>query len=87
VPRTEARLLEGHADVLALFAANPFPQHPPNQVRAVLWQYWFTSLEEKRNQGLWWRRQLLGNYAPTLARDATGKVIAVEWPAELPPHE
>src|SRR5713101_6996664 len=87
VPRTEERLLEGGADVLALFAANPFPQQPPKQVRAVLWQYWFTSLEEKRNQGLWWRRELLGNYAPTLARDTNGRIIAVEWPAELPPHE
>ena len=87
VPRTEERLLEGSADVLALFASNPFPQQPPKQVRAVLWQYWFTSLEEKRKQGLWWRRQLLGNYAPTFARDANGKIIAVEWPAELPPRE
>src|SRR6266849_3854052 len=87
VPRTEERLLEGSTDVLALFAANPFPQQPPKQVRDVLWQYWFTSLEEKRNQGLWWHRQLLGNYAPTLARDANGRIIAVEWPAELPPHE
>jgi hypothetical protein len=87
VPRTEERLLEGSPDVLALFAYNPFPQQPPKQVRAVLWQYWFTSLEEKRAQGLWWHRQLLGNYAPTLAHDANGKIIAVEWPAELPPRQ
>jgi hypothetical protein len=87
VPRTEERLLEGRAGVLALFASNPFQQTPPKQVRAVLWQYWFTSLEEKRKEGLWWRRQLLGNYAPTLAHDANGKIIAVEWPAELPPRE
>jgi hypothetical protein len=87
VPRAEERLLEGSPEVLALFASNPFPQQPPKQVRAVLWQYWFTSPEEKRKEGLWWRRQLLGNYAPTLARDANGKIIAVEWPAELPPRE
>src|SRR5579864_2610904 len=87
VPRTEERLLEGDADVLALFASNPFPQQPPKQARAVLWQYWFTSLEEKRAQGFWWRRQLLGNYAPTLTHDANGKIIAVEWPAELPPRQ
>jgi hypothetical protein len=87
VPRTEERLLEGSPEVLALFASNPFPRQAPKQVRAVIWQYWFTSLEEKRREGLWWRRQLLGNYAPTLARDANGKFIAVEWPAELPPRE
>jgi hypothetical protein len=73
--------------VLALFAGNPFPQQPPRQVRAVLWQYWFTSLAEKREQGLWWRRELLGSYAPTLAHDASGRVIAIEWPQELPQRE
>ena len=51
VPSTEERLLAGSPDVLALFAGNPFPQAPPQQVRAVLWQYWFTTLEEKRATG------------------------------------
>jgi hypothetical protein len=86
VPRTEERLLEGSPDVLALFAANPFPQ-PPRQVRVLLWQYWFTSMQEKRERGLWWRRQLLGNYAPALGRDANGHIIALEWPPELPPRQ
>ena len=86
VPRTEERLLEGSPDVLALFANNPFPQ-PPRRIRVLLWQYWFTSMPEKRNQGLWWRRQMLGNYAPTLARDANNRIIAVEWPPELPPRQ
>jgi lipase maturation factor 1 len=86
VPRTEERLLEGSPDVLALFAANPFPP-PPRQIRVLLWQYWFTPMQEQREQGLWWRRQLLGNYAPTLARDANGHIIAIEWPPELPPRQ
>jgi hypothetical protein len=86
VPRTEERLLEGSPDVLALFAGNPFPQ-PPRQIRVLLWQYWFTSMQEKREHGLWWRRQLLGNYAPTLGRDANGHIIAIEWPQELPPRQ
>jgi hypothetical protein len=86
VPRTEERLLEGSPDVLALFANNPFPK-PPSQIRVLLWQYWFTSMQEKRDQGLWWRRKLLGNYAPTLGRDASGHIIAIEWPPELSPHE
>ena len=86
VPRTEERLLEGNRDVLSLFANNPFPQ-PPRQIRVLLWQYWFTSMQERRDKGLWWRRQLLGSYAPTLAKDANGRIIAVEWPPELPPRE
>jgi hypothetical protein len=87
VPRTEERLLAGDADVLALFAANPFPQEPPRQVRAVCWQYWFTTAEEKRTQGLWWRRQFLGLYAPTLAREQNGRISVVEWPLALAPRE
>ena len=87
VPRTEERLLDNDPDVLALFAFNAFPHQPPRQVRAVLWQYWFTSSQEKRETGQWWRRQLLGDYAPTLARDSSGRIIALYWPPELPPHD
>jgi lipase maturation factor 1 len=76
---TEIRLLSNEPDVLALFAGNPFPREPPRQVRAVLWQYWFTTMTEKRASGLWWRRQLRGLYAPTLTRDPDGRIRAVEW--------
>ena len=84
VVRTEVRLLSNDKDVLDLFAANPFPQAAPHQVRAVLWQYWFTSLQEKRATGLWWRRQYLGLYAPTVEREANGEVRAVEYPDVAP---
>ena len=71
---TEERLLTNDKDVLALFAGNPFSNKPPLQVRAVLWQYWFTSVAEKRATGNWWRRQLLGSYAPTLQRTPEGSI-------------
>src|ERR1700730_8675304 len=86
VPRTEIRLLSNDLDVLNLFKENPFPQKPPRQVRAVLWQYWFTTMAEKRAQGLWWRRQLLGLYAPTIERDADGNIRAIEAPNVQPRH-
>jgi hypothetical protein len=86
VVSTEERLLAGAPDVLALFADNPFPQGPPKEVRAVLWQYWFTSLAEKRATGDWWGRQWLGLYAPVLEREPDGKVVVVQWPTPLPPH-
>jgi len=85
--RTEWRLLSNEPDVLALFASNPFPNAPPRQVRAVLWQYWFTSMAEKREHGLWWRRELLGLYAPAIQLDPGGKVGVMQWPEPLPPHE
>jgi len=84
---TEERLLLNEGDVLALFRSNPFPQSPPRYVRAVLWQYWFTSMEEKRRTGDWWRRQMLGLYAPTITRGADGQFGAVQVPEELPPHD
>jgi lipase maturation factor 1 len=87
VPRTEEHLLAGSPDVLALFASNPFPQAPPREVRALLWQYWFTSPSEKRAQGLWWKRQPLGLYAPTLARDPNGRISVAQWPAPREPRD
>jgi len=84
VPNTEVRLLSNNKDVLTLFAGNPFPQEPPRQIRAVLWQYWFTSMAEKRATGMWWRRQLLGLYAPTLQREPDGTIVVTEWPTVRP---
>jgi lipase maturation factor 1 len=84
VPNTEVRLLSSDKDVLALFAGNPFPQEPPRQIRAVLWQYWFTSMAEKRATGMWWRGQLMGLYAPTLEREPDGSIVVTEWPAARP---
>jgi lipase maturation factor 1 len=86
VPFTEARLLVQDVDVLNLFRGNPFPQSPPRYVRAVLWQYWFTSMEEKHRTGNWWRRSFMGQYAPTLSRNIDGQIIAVQPSDELPPH-
>ena len=83
VPNTEVQLLSNDKDVLQLFADNPFPQ-PPREIRAVLWQYWFTSMAEKRQTGNWWRRQSLGRYAPTLERTPEGEIRVVEWPDVVP---
>ena len=77
VPRTEELLLTNDPAVLSLFAGNPFPNRPPRMVRAVLWQYWFTTIGEKRATGNWWRRLLLGAYAPTLTIGPDGKIAMV----------
>ncbi len=87
VPLTEERLLTNDRDVLGLFRENPFPGGPPRFTRAVLWQYWFTSREEKRRTGNWWRRQWMGLYAPELTLNAEGRPLIVQWPDELPPHD
>jgi hypothetical protein len=87
VPLTEERLLKNDEDVLALFRENPFPKAPPRYVRAVLWQYWFTSIDEKRRTGNWWKRNLMGLYAPALTQQPDGKFAVTEWPDDLPEHD
>jgi hypothetical protein len=77
---TEERLLTKDPDVLELFASDPFQGNPPQRVRAVVYQYWFTDWKTKHETGLWWRREPLGDYAPELAREPDGKVVLVESP-------
>ena len=75
VVQTEARLLGNDADVLTLFAGNPFSTAPPQKVRAVIWQYWFTDRATKREDGTWWRRELMGVYAPMVERTPEGRIV------------
>ncbi|HKV28939.1 MAG TPA: lipase maturation factor family protein, partial [Candidatus Acidoferrales bacterium] len=83
---TEEALLDNSPEVLLLFKTNPFPHGPPQEIRAVIWQYWFTNLDVKRRTGDWWTRKLLGLYAPTLIRESNGRFGVVQFPEPLPPH-
>ncbi len=87
VPLTEERLLENDPDVLELFQGNPFGQTPPRYVRAVLWQYWFTSMDEKAAHGKLVEARIDRSLcAGTDARGRTANFGIVEYPDELPPH-
>jgi hypothetical protein len=83
---TEERLIKNDAEVLELFAKNPFPSSPPREVRSVIYQYWFTDLLTKRATGNWWRRDLLGEYAPALQRQPDGKIAILELPTVQSPE-
>jgi hypothetical protein len=61
------RLLQGSPPVLRLLAVNPFPDHPPRYVRALLYDYRFTSPAERRATGAWWTRTPLGAYSPVVS--------------------
>jgi hypothetical protein len=74
----EERLLRNEPTVMPLFARNPFAGDPPRQVRAVIWQYWFTDWAAKRKEGTWWRRKLIGLYAPVLERMPDGRIIVAD---------
>lgn len=86
VLETEERLLRNDSDVLALFAGNPFAAAAPKKVRVVIWQYWFTTLAEKRASGAWWKRKLIGAYAPSLEKTPAGNVVVGD-PGAISPEK
>ena len=58
------KLLHNDPGALSLFASNPFPQHPPRYIRAVLYRYKFA---RPNAQGRWWERDKLGLWLPPLS--------------------
>lgn len=72
--RLVKRLLEGDRPTLRLMGKNPFPHQPPAWVRALYYEYRFTTIGEKRDTGAWWSRQLLGEYLQPLSLRTIGKL-------------
>jgi predicted DCC family thiol-disulfide oxidoreductase YuxK len=65
-------LLEGNQTILGLLERDPFQGRRPQFVRAVLYRYEFSTAEERRRDGVWWRRERLGAYSRVLsANDLT----------------
>ena len=58
------RLLQGSAPVLGLLKHNPFPKAPPIYVRAVVYDYRFTTRAGRRASGAWWTREKRWLYCP-----------------------
>jgi len=67
VMRFMQRLLEPSPDVNALLGDNPFPHKPPLYVRALLYDYRYTSRAEREATGAWWVRQPEGIYCPAIS--------------------
>jgi predicted DCC family thiol-disulfide oxidoreductase YuxK len=61
------RLLQNSPQVTALLKINPFPDKPPLYIRALLYDYRYTSRAEKKATGAWWVRQPEGIYYPAIA--------------------
>jgi len=64
------RLLEGDTGTLSLLGTNPFPAHAPRFLRARYYRYWFTTVEEHRQTGRWWNRELVSEYVPPITLEA-----------------
>ena len=81
------RLLEGSPEVLALLAKNPFPDHPPRYVRAVTYDYRFSTWAERHETGAWWHREPHGDYLPPVGfRTAASRLGANAGPATAGGH-
>ncbi|MFH9649793.1 lipase maturation factor family protein [Streptomyces anulatus] len=62
------RLLDGDRDTLRLLGHNPFPDAPPRRVRARVFRYRFTGLQELRATGCWWHRTYVREFLRPLSR-------------------
>lgn len=63
------KLLKADKNTLSLLKTNPFPQNPPSFVRAGLYKYNFTTPQERKKTGNWWRREYVQDYFPTVSLD------------------
>ncbi|MCK4709032.1 MAG: lipase maturation factor family protein [Gammaproteobacteria bacterium] len=56
--------LEDSADVTAMLKHNPFINQVPNFIRVNSWHYEFTTPDERKINGNWWKRTDLGPFYP-----------------------
>ncbi|MFL6569689.1 MAG: lipase maturation factor family protein [Chthoniobacterales bacterium] len=60
-------LLKNSPSVVHLLESNPFPDKPPRFLRAILYEYKFTSREERSATGNWWKREEKREYLRPLS--------------------
>lgn len=58
------RLMQNEPTVLNLMAYNPFEQCPPAQIRAMRYEYRFTTRAEREETGAWWVSESKDLYCP-----------------------
>jgi len=68
------KLLEGSPEVRGLLEADPFGGKAPHYVRAELFDYSFTSSEERAKTGNWWKREARGVYLPPVGLKAVSRL-------------
>ncbi|MFC4124060.1 lipase maturation factor family protein [Nocardia rhizosphaerae] len=63
------RLLDNDPDTLRLLRHCPFPDAPPRHLRALLYEYHFSTPTQLFRERIWWRRTLIGEFLPPLTRE------------------
>lgn len=61
------QLLENNQELLKLFRKNPFPDTSPKFVRAKFYRYQFTTPEEFKASGNYWKREYYGEFCPPIS--------------------
>jgi hypothetical protein len=67
--RLVEHLLAADRPTLALLRRDPFAGRRPRFVRARFFHYEYTSWQERRQTGAWWRRTAIGDYLPPISLD------------------
>jgi hypothetical protein len=62
------RLWQNEPAVTALLEHNPFSDEKPSYLRVLVYRYYFTTPQERRQSGKWWRREYLGIFPNTPPR-------------------
>jgi hypothetical protein len=64
------KLLEADRPTLSLLKRDPFHGERPRFIRALLYEYHFTSPEERARSGAWWTRKYAGSYLPPVSLES-----------------
>jgi predicted DCC family thiol-disulfide oxidoreductase YuxK len=70
-----AGLLRNDPETLDLLGENPFPDLPPQYIRAGLFDYNLTTPEQRRATGQYWTRAFLEPYTPTVTLNEQGNMV------------
>jgi hypothetical protein len=65
--RLMIRLLDGKPEVKPFFSRDPFPDKPPIAIRALLYEYRFTTTAERARTADWWVRTPRGVFFPEMS--------------------
>ncbi|HKI56239.1 MAG TPA: lipase maturation factor family protein, partial [Trueperaceae bacterium] len=74
LPALVGRLLRGDRGVLRLMGPDPFPDAPPERIRARLYRYRFTTPRERAESGAWWHREPAGTLLPAMTLGSRGEL-------------
>lgn len=69
------KLLDNDPQTLALIGKTPFSDSPPQWIRVSLYRYRFSTRQERRESGMWWKREYLGEYLPPVSRSKLDRLL------------